>query len=125
MSSYKVMCSILTEYNPTIYEKLSISKFMFGRYLAGNRHSLMLSNVFNMYNNIPVELQYDISKKVFNGKIKSITYQRNPLKNNDETVKLLKEHYNLSLDKAIEYHSFMSETDKKNLHDLYKNGKIK
>jgi hypothetical protein len=119
-SSYQIMKSILNGYKATKEEKESINAFFFIRWLSFNPKSVFISNVFNrFYKEIPIYVQYDISKQLLKGKINYIQF---PKKQNDtsEILDNIVRYYKVSLSTAKEYYSIMSEEEKEKFKNLYK-----
>ena len=120
-SSYQVMTSVLSNYQPTLEEKRSVSSFFLCRYLSNNPMAIHIGNAFNRYHNlIPVETQYDIAKSLLKGKIKFIQFPKKP-KNEDITIKNICRFYKVNIDTAHTYFNFMPDSERLRFETLYSN----
>jgi len=118
-SPYQVMTSILTNYNPTHEEKLSMNSFFACRYLSNNPMSIFLANAYNRYSVIPVDIQYDVAKQLLRGKIKFIQFPKKSKDTNDVLANISR-FYKVSEDVALEYYNLMTDEVKEEFRDLYK-----
>jgi hypothetical protein len=118
-STYQVMTSIFNNYNPSLEEKLKINGFFLVRYLSNNSKAIHIGNVFNrFYKQIPINIQYDISKQLLKGKIKFIQF---PKKQEDanQTVLNISKYYKINLDRGKEYYNLMPESEREKFKKLY------
>ena len=118
-STYQIMTSILTNYRPTLDEKLKINGFFFSRYLSNNPKAIHIGNVFNRYyKQIPLNIQYDIAKQLLKGRI---TYIQAPKKEKNENITIINisKFYKINEDKAIEYYHVMPEHEREHFRTLY------
>lgn len=118
-TAYQVMTSILTTYKPSLEEKMSISSYFMCRYLSSNSASIFVGNFINRYySEIPVNIQYDISKQILNGKIKWIQLPRKD-KNDNKTIDNISVFYKVSYITAVEYYNLMSDKERDRFHKIY------
>ena len=118
-SSYQIMTSILSNYNPTLEEKLTINGFFFTRYLSNNPKAIHIGNVFNRYyKEIPLNIQYDLAKQLLKGKIKFIQFPKKE-KNLDIIIINISKFYKINIDKAKEYYNIMGENERLKFEKLY------
>jgi hypothetical protein len=118
-SQYQIMTSILTNYRPSNDEKLKINGFFFCRYLSNDPRAIHISNVFNrFYKEIPMNIQYDISKQLLKGKIKFIQMPKKE-KETNEIILNISKYYKINLTKAKEYYLIMPENEREFFKKLY------
>ena len=118
-SGYQIMTSILTNYSPTDEEIERISPFFFCRYLSNHPRAVHISNVFNRYyKEIPLKIQYKISKQLLKGKIKFIQFPKNE-KNKDKVLENIAKYYKISYDLSKEYIELLSEEEIEKFSRLY------
>jgi len=116
---YKIMTSILSDYQPTYEEKMSINSFFFCRYLSNNPQSVFVGNIINRYyNEIPLNIQYDIAKQLLKGKIKFIQPQKKE-KLNNKLLENISRYYNINIETAIEYLELMKDPQIEEFKTLY------
>jgi hypothetical protein len=118
-TSYQIMVSILGNYNPTKEEKLIINSFFMCRYLSGNPKAIFVGNFINRYyNEIPQDIQYDLSKQLLRGKIKFIQPPRKD-KNDDKILENITRYYKISMSDAIQYFELMDKQERIHFEELY------
>ena len=89
-----------------------------------NEITIVYANVMNQYSFIPTKWQYDfyygvVSKGKKEGKWVKAS------KDNDKTVKLISEYYNINIKRAYEYSKLLTEEQIKTISDLMNKGGIK
>jgi hypothetical protein len=107
---------------PSDEEIEKIPSFMFCIYLGGNQVTIKAANEFNKYyKEIPMHLQYKMTKQVFAGKG---LYATLPKKTPDENhLDNLCEHYKISRCKAKEYREFLSDEEFAYINMIYESKK--
>ena len=120
-SSYQVMTSILSNYEPSMEEKLSLNSFFYCRYLSGNIETSQIGNIINIYHDqLPLNIQYDIGNILVNKKkIKFIQVPKKE-KHDSELVDNVCRYYKISIDNAKQYINLMNEEQKEKFKNLYK-----
>ena len=119
MTTYQIMTSILNNYNPTKSEKLSINSFFMVRWLSNSSKAIHIGNVFNrFYKEMPLPVQYDISKQLLKGKIKFIQFPKKE-KNTDIIISNISKFYKINLEKSQEYYDLMPDTERQRFKNLY------
>jgi hypothetical protein len=114
------MISILNDYKPTKEEKKKINPFFFIRWLSNSSLGIHIAAVFNRYyKEIPIEVQYDLSKQLLKGKIKYIQVPKKP-EDESEVIQNISRFYKVSLNIAKEYFDIMDEEEKERFKNLYK-----
>lgn len=117
---FKTITSVLDlKKNPSMEDINKISSFIFCRWLSGNPHTIIASNMINMYSNIPVENQYRMVKSAFGGKIKYIPYPKNISQAKQKQVEYLSDFFKISEEKAQEYLEFISKEELDNIVEMY------
>ena len=118
-SPYKIMTSILSSYQPTYDEKMTINSFFMCRYLSNHPQSVFVANMINRYyNQIPLNTQYDIAKQLLKGKIKFIQPQKKE-KLDDKLLENISRYYNVNESTAIEYLELMKQPQIEEFSTLY------
>lgn len=121
MNVFKIITSCLNNYQPSDDEINQIPSFLFCRWLSGNKITVFAGNEINKYYNIPVECQYKMVKKAFNGKIRFIQFPKAIKEDTSKDIEIIQKHFNLSYEKANEYLSFISKEELSNLKRIYNN----
>lgn len=118
-SSYQIMTSILSDYNPTYNEKLTVNSFFLCRWLSNNPNTVFVGNVINRYyNEIPLNRQYDMSKQILRGKIKYIQFPKK-IKNSEKVINNICRYYKVSIDDAYEYWELMNTKERNKMERMY------
>jgi len=118
-SPYQVMTSVLSNYQPSPEEKLTVNSFFLCRYLSNNPMAIHIGNAFNRYYSlIPVNIQYDMAKQLLKGKIKFIQFPKK-IKNDDVIITNISKYYKVNLDTAREYIAFMDNTERERMKNIY------
>ena len=120
LSPYRVMTSILTNYQPSLEEKLSINSFFLCRWLSNSTKAIHISNIINRYyKEIPVNIQYDFVKDTLHKDgVKYIKYakkEEEPIK----TIQNISKFYNITLDNAKQYYALMDDKEKYKFEHIY------
>jgi hypothetical protein len=92
-----------------------ISDFVFCRWLSGNANLIGLSNLFNQYPNIPIELKVKIVQNLVGGKVRYIPYPKGTKETEVKDLEYISEFFNISREKAQLYAEFI---DKKELQQI-------
>lgn len=100
---------------PPVEDIQKIPPFIFARWLSGSMHAISAANAFNIYPDIPIEVQYNLVKAAFGGKIRFIPYPKNVSGDTQKQYQYLAEHFKISLEKAREYSEML---DSKELHKI-------
>ena len=118
-TSYQIMVSILSNCNPTKEEKQLVNSFFMCRYLSGSPASVFVGNFINRYyNELPIHIQYDLSKLLLRGKIKFIQPPKKD-KIDDLVLENISKYYKVSLQNAIQYLELMDAEEKEHFKTLY------
>ena len=92
-----------------------ISDFVFCRWLSGNPNLIGLSNLFNQYSNIPLDLKVKIVQNLVGGKVRYIPYPKGAKETEVKDLEYISEFFNISREKAQMYAEFI---DKKELQKI-------
>jgi hypothetical protein len=112
---FNVFKKILNKSEITEEDINKISDFVFCRWLSGNPNLIGLSNLFNQYPNIPIELKVKIVQNIIGGKIKYIPYPKGAKETEVKDLEYISEFFNISREKAQMYAEFI---DKKELQQI-------
>lgn len=112
---FNVFKKILNKSEITEEEINKISDFVFCRWLSGNPNLIGLSNLFNQYSDIPIELKVKIVQNLVGGKVRYIPYPKGAKETEVKDLEYLSEFFNISREKAQMYAEFI---DKKELQKI-------
>lgn len=112
---FNVFKKILNKSEITEEEINKISDFVFCRWLSGNPNLIGLSNLFNQYSNIPIELKVKIVQNIVGGKVRYIPYPKGAKETEIKDLEYISEFFNISREKAQMYAEFI---DKKELQKI-------
>lgn len=112
---FNVFKKILNNFEITEEEINKISDFVFCRWLSGNPNLIGLSNLFNQYSNIPLDLKVKIVQNIVGGKVRYIPYPKGAKETEVKDLEYLSEFFNISREKAQMYAEFI---DKKELQKI-------
>lgn len=112
---FNVFKKILNNSEITEEDINKISDFVFCRWLSGNPNLIGLSNLFNQYSNIPIELKVKIVQNLVGGKVRYIPYPKGAKETEVKDLEYLSEFFNISREKAQMYAEFI---DKKELQKI-------
>ena len=84
-------------------------------WLSGNPNLIGLSNLFNQYSDIPIELKVKIVQNLVGGKVRYIPYPKGAKETEVKDLEYLSEFFNISREKAQMYAEFI---DKKELQKI-------
>lgn len=112
---FNVFKKILNKSEITEEDINKISDFVFCRWLSGNPNLIGLSNLFNQYSNIPIELKVKIVQNIVGGKVRYIPYPKGAKETEVKDLEYLSEFFNISREKAQMYAEFI---DKKELQKI-------
>lgn len=112
---FNVFKKILNKSEITEEEINKISDFVFCRWLSGNPNLIGLSNLFNQYSEIPIELKVKIVQNLVGGKVRYIPYPKGTKETEVKDLEYLSEFFNISREKAQMYAEFI---DKKELQKI-------
>lgn len=112
---FNVFKKILNNSEITEEEINKISDFVFCRWLSGNPNLIGLSNLFNQYSNIPLDLKVKIVQNLVGGKVRYIPYPKGAKETEVKDLEYLSEFFNISREKAQMYAEFI---DKKELQKI-------
>jgi len=120
LSPYKVMTSILSDYNPSKEEKLSINSFFLVRWMSNSPLAIYISNTINRYyKEMPVDKQYDFAKDTLRRDgvryIKYTKKEENPL----EVITNISKYYKVSIITAKSYYDLMDEQERYKFEHMY------
>lgn len=112
---FNVFKKILNKSEITEEDINKISDFVFCRWLSGNPNLIGLSNLFNQYSNIPLDLKVKIVQNIVGGKVRYIPYPKGAKESEVKDLEYLSEFFNISREKAQMYAEFI---DKKELQKI-------
>lgn len=112
---FNVFKKILNKSEITEEDINKISDFVFCRWLSGNPNLIGLSNLFNQYSNIPIELKVKIVQNLVGGKVRYIPYPKGTKEPEIKDLDYISEFFNISREKAQMYSEFI---DKKELQKI-------
>ena len=112
---FNVFKKILNKSEITEEDINKISDFVFCRWLSGNPNLIGLSNLFNQYSNIPLDLKVKIVQNLVGGKVRYIPYPKGAKETEVKDLEYLSEFFNISREKAQMYAEFI---DKKELQKI-------
>lgn len=112
---FNVFKKILNKSEITEEDINKISDFVFCRWLSGNSNLIGLSNLFNQYPNIPLDLKVKIVQNLVGGKVRYIPYPKGNKETEVKDLEYLSEFFNISREKAQMYAEFI---DKKELQKI-------
>lgn len=112
---FNVFKKILNNSEITEEDINKISDFVFCRWLSGNPNLIGLSNLFNQYSNIPLDLKVKIVQNIVGGKVRYIPYPKGTKETEVKDLEYLSEFFNISREKAQMYAEFI---DKKELQKI-------
>lgn len=112
---FNVFKKILNKSEITEEDINKISDFVFCRWLSGNPNLIGLSNLFNQYSDIPIELKVKIVQNIVGGKVRYIPYPKGTKETEVKDLEYLSEFFNISREKAQMYAEFI---DKKELQKI-------
>lgn len=112
---FNVFKKILNKSEITEEDINKISDFVFCRWLSGNPNLIGLSNLFNQYSDIPIELKVKIVQNLVGGKVRYIPYPKGAKETEVKDLEYLSEFFNISREKAQMYAEFI---DKKELQKI-------
>lgn len=112
---FNVFKKILNNSEITEEDINKISDFVFCRWLSGNPNLIGLSNLFNQYSNIPLDLKVKIVQNLVGGKVRYIPYPKGAKETEVKDLEYISEFFNISREKAQMYAEFI---DKKELQKI-------
>lgn len=112
---FNVFKKILNKSEITEEDINKISDFVFCRWLSGNPNLIGLSNLFNQYSDIPLDLKVKIVQNIVGGKVRYIPYPKGAKETEVKDLEYLSEFFNISREKAQMYAEFI---DKKELQKI-------
>lgn len=112
---FNVFKKILNKSEITEEDINKISDFVFCRWLSGNPNLIGLSNLFNQYSDIPIELKVKIVQNIVGGKVRYIPYPKGAKETEVKDLEYISEFFNISREKAQMYAEFI---DKKELQKI-------
>lgn len=112
---FNVFKKILNNSEITEEDVNKISDFVFCRWLSGNPNLIGLSNLFNQYSNIPLDLKVKIVQNIVGGKVRYIPYPKGAKETEVKDLDYISEFFNISKEKAQMYAEFI---DKKELQQI-------
>jgi len=111
---FKTMASVLTTKRAPQEDIEKINAFLFRKYISNDIRTILAINIFNIYNKVPIAVQYDTVQAFAGGKINYIKYPKN-IKDDLANISLVQKYYNLSLERAREYMEFLKPEDFKRI----------
>lgn len=112
---FNVFKKILNNTEITEEDINKISDFVFCRWLSGNPNLIGLSNLFNQYSDIPIELKVKIVQNIIGGKVRYIPYPKGAKETEVKDLDYISEFFNISREKAQMFAEFI---DKKELQKI-------
>jgi hypothetical protein len=76
-----------------------------------------LSNLFNQYPNIPIELKVKIVQNLVGGKVRYIPYPKGTKETEVKDLEYISEFFNISREKAQLYAEFIDKKELKQIKD--------
>jgi len=110
---------------PKLEEIQKIPSYIFARWLSGHPMTMPAANAINLYDDIPIENQYNMVKSAFAGKVKYIPYPKNDSNKTQKSVEFIQKHYKINEDKAREYMDLMDPKQLKEIIDMYTEEELK
>lgn len=101
------------------HDKEKINSYLMLRWLSGDARTIQMSNTFNRWYSVPVNLQYDILRNSLLNKLKFIKYPKGAKEASSDSLELIKRHYNVSTEKAQEMAELISKEELKELKEIY------
>ncbi len=95
-----------------------IPSFIFCKWLAGDYRTVQDANNINFYYDIPIINQYMMIKNKHAGKIRNIKYVKND-KDENTDILLLAKHFRITVEKAKEYLTLISNSELISIRKLY------
>lgn len=114
---FNVFKKILNKSEITEEDINKISDFVFCRWLSGNPNLIGLSNLFNQYSDIPIELKVKIVQNLVGGKVKYIPYPKGAKETEVKDLEYLSEFFNISREKAQMYAEFIDKKEFQKIKD--------
>lgn len=114
-----ITSSLDVKKKPSLDEIQKIPSFIFCRWLAGTPQTIFASNMINQYYDIPIECQYQMIKSAFAGKIRFIPYPKSSKENDSKDVEYISMYFNISIEKAREYLTLISNDELNTIKSLY------
>lgn len=106
---YKIFSKILkTKKDLTPDEYKKINPFLMNNWLSGDRLGLVLADVFNKYENIPMENRVQLIRGVLQPNVKYIKYPKSTIQK-DKYIENISKYYNINYELAKEYYETMPE----------------
>lgn len=114
---FNVFKKILNKSEITEEDINKISDFVFCRWLSGNPNLIGLSNLFNQYSDIPIELKVKIVQNIVGGKVRYIPYPKGTKETEVKDLEYLSEFFNISREKAQMYAEFIDKKEFQKIKD--------
>lgn len=114
---FNVFKKILNKSEITEEDINKISDFVFCRWLSGNPNLIGLSNLFNQYSDIPIELKVKIVQNLVGGKVRYIPYPKGAKETEVKDLEYLSEFFNISREKAQMYAEFIDKKEFQKIKD--------
>ena len=123
---FKTMTGVLDpKKNPSDDDINKIPSYIFCRWLSGNPHTIIASNMINMYDSIPIQNQYNMIKSAFAGKIRFIPYPKNTAEDTLKKVQYVAEHFKITEEKAREYIDLIDNKELSDIVQMYQEYELK
>lgn len=114
---FNVFKKILNNSEITEEDVNKISDFVFCRWLSGNPNLIGLSNLFNQYSNIPLDLKVKIVQNIVGGKVRYIPYPKGAKETEVKDLDYISEFFNISREKAQMYAEFIEKKELQQIKD--------
>ena len=121
---FKTMGAVLQKDKPPLEDIKKIPPFIFRKYISNHPTGVLVVQAFNIYDKVPIEHQFNYINRFFaygKHKVKYIQYPKK-MKDNDESLKILQQHYKISYVVAIEYYNTMGEKRVQEIINMYNTG---
>ena len=106
--------------DPTDLElKKKLPSFMFCKWLSGNRNTLQMAYIFNLYSKIPIKNQFLAVRSKFQGKVNFIQFPKKFQKDESKKIDVIQEMLNMSYDKSLDYLLYISDKEYNDLETAY------
>ena len=119
---FKTMGTALKGEHAPSDEIEAIPSYIFCRWLSGNPSTITIANIFNFFDKIPVENQYDVVRSLFHNKIKFIPYPKNNSDDikNEENIECIQKYFKVNQSTAKDYLDVISKDELEKIIRAYK-----
>lgn len=108
---FKTMGTTLKGDHATEQEIKEIPSYIFCRWLSGNPNTVTIANIFNYFDKIPIENQYEAVRTIFHGKIRYIPYPKSESDDTQKNLEYIQKYFNVNTERAKEYLEVISKDE--------------